>query len=80
LDEHAWALDELYDEWPRSRYSGVALRPDQMAVTVILSWAELFGHSYIAFEWFADEVPGPRTNRRRRHEVYHFRADNTELD
>ena len=56
-----------------------ALRPGQMAITVIVSWAELFGHSYVAFEWFADEVPGPRTSRRR-HEVYHLRADPTEAE
>jgi hypothetical protein len=79
LNKRAWFLGESPDQWPRSRYSGVALRPGQMAVTVIVSWAELFGHSYIAFEWFADEVPGPRTSRRR-HEVYHLRADPTEAE
>jgi hypothetical protein len=67
------------DSWPRSRYSGVALRPGEMAVTAIVSWAELFGHSYIAFEWFADEVPGPRTGQRR-HEIYHLRAEPTEAE
>jgi len=50
-----------------------------MAVTAIVSWAELFGHSYVAFEWFADEVPGPRT-RQRRHEVYHLRAEPTDAE
>src|SRR4051812_17484045 len=79
LDEGAWTLGESPDRWPRSRYSGVALRTGQMAVTVIVSWAELFGHSYIAFEWFADEVPGPRTGQRR-HEVYHLQADLTEAE
>jgi hypothetical protein len=79
LDERAWTSGESPDEWPRSRYSGVALYPDQMAVTLIVSWAELFGHSYIAFEWFADEVPGPRTSQRR-HEVYHLRAEPTEAE
>jgi hypothetical protein len=72
-------LGESPDEWPRSRYSGVALYAGQIAVTVIVSWAEFFGHSSIAFEWFADEVPGPRTSRRR-HEVYHLRADPTEVE
>jgi hypothetical protein len=76
LDESAWLFGESPDEWPRSRYSGVALCPGEMVVSVIVSWAELFGHSFIAFEWFADEVPGPRTGQRR-HEVYHFRADTT---
>jgi hypothetical protein len=47
-----------------------------MTVTAIVSWAELFGHSFIAFEWFADEAPGARTNQRR-HEIYHLRADPT---
>jgi hypothetical protein len=79
LDRRAWTLGESPDEWPRSRYSAVALRPGQMAVTVIVSWAELFGHSYIAFEWFADELPGPRTGQRR-HEVYQLRADPTEAE
>jgi hypothetical protein len=79
LDEDAWMLGETPDGWPRSRYSGAALYPGQMAVTIIVSWAELFGHSYIAFEWFADEVPGPRTSQRR-HEVYHLRAEPTEAE
>jgi hypothetical protein len=79
LDQDAWTLGESPDEWPRSRYSGVALYPGQMAVSIIVSWAELFGHSYIAFEWFADDAPGPRTSQRR-HEVYHFRADATEAE
>jgi hypothetical protein len=76
LDDGAWASGDSPDQWPRSRYSGVALHPGRMAVTIIVSWAELFGHSYIAFEWFADEVPAPRTSQRR-HEVYHLRADPT---
>lgn len=50
LNQRAWFLGESPDQWPRSRYSGVALRPGQMTVTVIVSWSELFGHSYIAFE------------------------------
>jgi hypothetical protein len=79
LDERAWTSGESPDEWPRSRYSGVALRPGQMAVTVIVSWAELFGHSYVAFEWLADEVPGPRTSQRR-HEVFHLRAEPSEAE
>ena len=79
LDQGAWTSGEAPDEWPRSRYSGVALYPGQMAVTVIVSWAELFGHSYIAFEWFADELPGPRTIQRC-HEVYHLQADPTEAE
>lgn len=77
LDQDAWLLGESRDDWPRSRYSGVALCPGQMAITVIVSWAELFGHSFLALEWFADEVPGPRTGQRR-HEVYHLRAEPTE--
>jgi hypothetical protein len=72
-------LGESPDDWPRSRYSGVALYAGQMAVTIIVSWAERFGHSHIAFEWFDDEVPGLRT-RQRRHEVYHLRADVTEAE
>src|SRR5262245_35037969 len=64
LEKDAWKLGEMPDERPRSRYSGVALYPDQMAITIIVSWAELFGHSHIAFEWFADEMPGPRTSQR----------------
>ena len=79
LDEYAWTLGKSPDEWARSRYSGVALHAGQMAVTVIVSWAEVFGHSYIAFEWFASEVSGPRTSQRR-HEVYHLRADPTEAE
>lgn len=79
LNEDAWTLGESPDDWPRSRYSGVALAAGRMAVTVIVSWAELFGHSYIAFEWFADEVPGPRTSQRR-HEIYHLRADPTDAE
>jgi hypothetical protein len=68
---------EAPDDWPRSRYSGAALYPGQMAVTAIVSWAELFGHSYIAFEWYASEVPAPRTVQRR-HEIYHLRAEPTD--
>jgi hypothetical protein len=79
LDQAAWTLGEAPDEWPRSRYSGVALHPGWMAVTIIISWAEFFGHSYIAFEWYADEMPGPRT-RQRRHEVYHLRVEPTEAE
>lgn len=79
LDEDAWTLGEAPDEWPRSRYSGAALYPGQMAITIIVSWAELFGHSYIAFEWFADEVRGPRTSQRC-HEIYHLRAEPTEAE
>jgi hypothetical protein len=79
LNKAAWTLGESPDEWPRSRYCGVALYPGRMAVTIIISWAEVFGHSYIAFEWFADEVPGPRT-RQRCHEVYHLRAEPTEVE
>jgi hypothetical protein len=37
------------------------------------------GRSYIAFEWFDDELAGPRTSQRR-HEVYHLRADPTEAE
>jgi hypothetical protein len=77
LDEQAWTWGEAPDEWPRSRYTGVALYPGHMAITLIVSWQELFGHSYIAFEWFAEEVPAPRT-RQRRHEVYHLRAEPTD--
>jgi hypothetical protein len=73
LDGRAWMRGESPDEWPRSRYCGVALHGGEMAVTIIVSWAERFGHSFVAFEWFADEVPGPRTSQRR-HEVYHLRA------
>jgi hypothetical protein len=79
LDERAWKLGDSPDEWPCSRYSGVALHPGEMAVTAIVSWAELFGHSFVAFEWFADEVPGPRTGQRR-HEVYHLRAEPTDAE
>jgi hypothetical protein len=50
-----------------------------MAFTIIVSWRELFGHSYLAFEWFADEVPAPPV-RQRRHEVYHLRAERTEAE
>lgn len=79
LDQRAWLLGESPDEWPRSRYSGAALYPGQMAVTAIVSWTELCGHSFIAFEWFADEVPAPRTAQRR-HEVYHLRAEPTQAE
>lgn len=77
LDDNAWRLGESPDAWPRSRYSGAALYPGQMAISLIVSWRELFGHSYIAFEWFADEVIGPRVQQRR-HEIYHLRADATD--
>jgi hypothetical protein len=79
LDEHAWTLGESPDLWPRSGYSGVALRPGQMAITIIVSWSELFGHSYIAFEWFAEEVAGTGTTQRR-YEVYHLRAEPTDVE
>jgi hypothetical protein len=79
LNDQAWKLGPSPDEWPRSRYSGVAFHPGEMAITIIVSWAEVFGHSYVAFEWFADELPGPRTNQRR-HEIYPLRADPTEAE
>jgi hypothetical protein len=73
LDDNAWQRGDSPDEWPRSRYSGAALYPGQMVVTVIVSRIEKFGHAFIAFEWFADEVPGPRVNQRR-HEVFQLVA------
>jgi len=79
LNDAAWTLGDAPDEWPRSRYSGTALRPGEMVVTIVVSWSELFGHSYVVLEWFADELPGPRTGRRR-HEVYHLLAETTEAE
>lgn len=79
LDESAWTLGDAPDDWPRSRYSGTALRPGQIAVTIVVTWSQLFGHSYVVLEWFADELPGPRTSQRR-HEVYHLLAEPTEAE
>lgn len=79
LDAAAWKLGETPDEWPRSRYSGTALRPGEMAITIVVSWSQLFGHSYLVLEWYADERPGPRTGQRS-HEVYHLLPEPTELE
>lgn len=79
LDDRAWTRGDSPDKWPRSRYSGAALYPGQMVVTVIVSWKETFGHSFIAFEWYAGELPGPRTQQRC-HEVYHLVAQPTEAE
>ena len=73
LDQRAWTLGGSPGEWPRSRYSGAALHPGQMVVTIVVSWKELFGHAFIAFEWYADELPQPKILQRR-HEVYEFVA------
>lgn len=76
LDAAAWMLGDAPDQWPRSRYSGAALRPGEMVLTIVVTWSQLFGHSYVVFEWFADELPGPQTSQRR-HEVYHLLAEPT---
>jgi len=68
----AWKLGgRESDTWPRSRYSGYALRPGELVVTIVVTRTGGFGHSHVVFEWYADEVPGPRTLQRR-HEVYHL--------
>lgn len=77
LDNRAWTLGESADEWPRSRYSGAALNPGEMVITIVVSWKELFGHAFIAFEWYADELPKPKALQRR-HEVYELVALPTE--
>src|SRR5262245_7778225 len=77
LDQQAWTIGEFPDEWPRARYSGAALHPGQMVVTIVVSWKELFGHAFIAFEWYADEVPQLKILQRR-HEVYELVAQPTD--
>lgn len=71
LDHRAWLRGDDADRWPRSRYSGTALFPNELAISLIVSRREIFGHSLIAFEWYADEMPPPR-ERQRRHEVFHL--------
>lgn len=71
LDDDSWKDGVDADSWPRSRYSGAAMYPGQMIVSTIVLWRGFPqpGHTYVCFEWYADEVPGPRVTQRK-HEIF----------
>jgi hypothetical protein len=71
LNRNSWKDGLDKNDWPRSRYSGVAMRPGWMVISIIISRTGGFGHSHIAFEWYADEIPQERIWQRK-HEIYHL--------
>ena len=77
LDENSWLVEDDANTWPRSRYSGSALKPGRMVITIIVSKTAGFGHSHIALEWYDSEVPADRIWQRR-HEIYHLLPAYTE--
>jgi hypothetical protein len=79
LNTDSWRDGEDADTWPRSRYSGVPMRPGWMAISIIISRTGGLGHSHIAFEWYADEIPADRPWQRR-HELFHLLPKYTEQE
>ena len=72
LDSLSWMDGADPDSWPRSRYSGAAMYPDQMTISTVALWPRGItnaGHTYLVFEWYDSSLDAPRTSQRR-HEIY----------